>query len=170
MATSFDKTMSMTNLLYTFLFTLLFVPLTGQSLTSSLVSSHGGSFHQNNVVLTYSLGEVMTEGYATTSKLTQGFLQGQLSFTPIFESPDQQMRFKIYPNPFAEKITFEKDTDRSLLIQLYNLQGQIIRSIEADTPQMEIDLSGIPSQLFVAEISNVKTGRIIKSYRIFKSE
>ena len=57
-----------------------------------------------------------------------------------------QVKVNVYPNPAREYLTFafEKDLDHSDLI-IYNLEGQVVRTIEVSGKEFTLQVSGLPS-------------------------
>jgi len=143
--------------------------LSAQSISTSQVASAGGVFAQNNVSLDWTLGEPMTERFGEATLLTQGFWQGMMTITPVYEAPDQSIKFSIYPNPFAQRFYVENESQQSLTLQLYDASGLLIRELISDAHTTDIDLAAFPSQMIMAKVSLTKSKEHLKTYRLLKS-
>jgi hypothetical protein len=91
-------------------------------------------------------------------------------FSAIYESPtstsETTSKFKIftYPNPTNEKCTVYlegmRDTDQ---IRVYSLtDGQLVKSLDAQNGNNEIDLDGLPSGSYFLSIRGFETTVVIK--------
>jgi len=70
---------------------------------------------------------------------------------------------KIYPNPSLDKITLETATEGHLSILNLNGQELIIRQITE--PKTQLDISILPSGVYIVRFTNnktVKVGKFIK--------
>jgi len=78
----------------------------GQVLAPSLVSSSGNTFSSGNVIMDFSLGEVVITTHLNSSNiLTQGFHQEILKVTTQVVNID--IKTKVFPNPTTSSLTIE---------------------------------------------------------------
>lgn len=72
---------------------------------------------------------------------------------------------QIFPNPFTDQTTFHFKDDQQRIIEIYNLSGQIVKSIFADKSSVEInreDLSdGLYTYRIISEKNSVETGKLV---------
>ena len=102
-----------------------------QSLTPQVIASDGEYFTGANGSVSWTLGEIMTETYGSANNfLTQGFQQPEsMSLTAtgnLFSTSD----IGIYPNPVSDHLTinFSDDFNGTTGINIYDMQGKLIRS------------------------------------------
>ena len=87
---------------------LLCLPLVGfgQVTSPSVVSSSGDSYSNGNIIMDYTLGEIVIETFSNNANiLTQGFHQGVLNVTTAVINLD--IKTKIYPNPTSNLLIIE---------------------------------------------------------------
>jgi hypothetical protein len=68
--------------------------------------------------------------------------------TTIFED------FKVYPNPFNEKVHIENHINQELLIKLYSISGQIITEKKSNESSVILPLSNLSSGVYFMQISS----------------
>lgn len=67
----------------------------------------------------------------------------------------------IYPNPFSDQFTIEKNTSQSFRIIIFNSLGIIVYSAEVEEEKVLIDLSEQPNGIYFVRVGNI-TKKIIK--------
>lgn len=122
----------------------LWISLSAQSCSPSLLSTCGGHIANSSAQLSYSLGEVITATYATPGNfLTQGFHQPQLTSTALHEWPPYLLA--VYPNPTSGVLHLEFSEGHDLRIKLYDLSGKLIHQKKCvQELKAELDLSLLP--------------------------
>lgn len=158
-----------THILFYFLF--LATYSYAQSLEQFVISSAGNfSNTSTGTTLSWSVGEPMisTES-SNTAILTQGFQQ------PIDVNPlsvdiklNQDIRLQVYPNPTSEQITFQKETDKTLKAELFNMLGKSIGHYSITQRQTNISLQHLPSATYLLRIQDLDQ-QIIKTFKIQKT-
>ena len=106
---------------------LLCLPFTGfgQVLAPSLVSSSGNTFSNGNVIMDFSLGEVViTTNLNSSNILTQGFHQEILKVTTQVVNID--IKTKVFPNPTTSSLTIELDKKISAELLVYDIKGRVV--------------------------------------------
>jgi uncharacterized repeat protein (TIGR01451 family) len=68
-------------------------------------------------------------------------------------------KFNIYPNPANTRLIIEQDEPSPHSAKIYNLLGHLILEITQLEPTTIIDMSGLPSGLYILEIRNRKSQR-----------
>jgi hypothetical protein len=68
---------------------------------------------------------------------------------------DESDLFKVYPNPFQDKVVFDMDTwgNRPALLQIFDLEGRIIASQPLNADSNSWKATGIASGMYVAKIA-----------------
>ncbi|WP_052599954.1 T9SS type A sorting domain-containing protein [Aureispira sp. CCB-QB1] len=158
-----------THILFYFLF--LATYSYAQSLEQFVISSAGNfSNTSTGTTLSWTVGEPMisTES-SNTAILTQGFQQ------PIDVNPlsvdiklNQDIRLQVYPNPTSEQITFQKETDKTLKAELFNMLGKSIGHYSITQRQTNISLQHLPSATYLLRIQDLDQ-QIIKTFKIQKT-
>jgi hypothetical protein len=75
--------------------------------------------------------------------------------------------FKIYPNPFSDKIYFENSRIYNYDLAVLNSVGQVVRQIQPDSNSQSIDLTELKAGIYFLRISAqgiTKTMKIIKKH------
>jgi hypothetical protein len=97
----------------------------GQVTTPSVVSSSGDSYSNGNVIMDYTLGEIVVETHAnSTTILTQGFHQGDLKVSTQVENIS--IKTKIYPNPTTNFLIIELEKNVNADILVYDINGKLV--------------------------------------------
>ena len=97
----------------------------GQVTSPSVVSSSGDSYSNGNIIMDYTLGEIVVETHTnSTTILTQGFHQGILKVNTSVENID--IKTKIYPNPTTNFIIIELEKNVNADILVYDINGKIV--------------------------------------------
>jgi hypothetical protein len=71
---------------------------------------------------------------------------------------------KFYPNPASTYINFEfqKDYDKTYVLQVYNFLGKKVVDINQVTPRSQIDVSGYNRGIYIYQLKD-QTGKVIES-------
>ena len=97
----------------------------GQVLAPSLVSSSGNTFSIGNIIMDFSLGEVViTTNLNSSNILTQGFHQEILKVTTQVVNID--IKTKVFPNPTTSSLTIELDKKISAELLVYDIKGRVV--------------------------------------------
>ncbi len=122
--------------LYFILFFLILVSASSKAQYSQLyvISSAGDTYSSNNLVLSWSVGELVVETLESDNIiLTQGFHQGLLNALSIQEADNSDIeKIEIYPNPASEFIYVKLNKEMFKVqelpdkIALYNNQGKLL--------------------------------------------
>jgi hypothetical protein len=110
-------------------FNFLLVVGYGQSISSSVIASGGGSSEAGGINLSWTIGELAVETFTTTNLvLTQGFQQGYYEITSVNDLLVKSIDLEIYPNPAIDFITIEiKNTEaKSIRLELYSIDGVLV--------------------------------------------
>ena len=77
------------------------------------------------------------------------------------------LSFKIYPNPFSDRINLENSRTENLNLTILNSLGQVVRQMKINTNNEIIDLSEQNEGIYLLRISDQKskmTTKIIKKH------
>jgi uncharacterized protein (TIGR02145 family) len=111
--------------------------------------------------------------YYDSSTVYRGFVSKKLAFSIrcINASPTKidggsyQENLKIYPNPAKKSITIE--TNEEAFIEIINIQGQVIKRINANDKAITIDISELTNGMYFMKAKTEK-GIVVKKF--IKSE
>jgi hypothetical protein len=153
------------SLIIFFLFTSII--LNGQSIILEVIGSAGDIItHNNKSSIHWCVGEIMSEKYENNFVLTQGLYQNLEVSTSIFETSNQYIAMEFFPNPTTNQLNYIIDNDIIIQIEIINLHGQIIKKYNSIQKEGVIDLSNIPSGLYILKIYDNHV--LIKLYKIQK--
>ena len=119
----------------------------GQMATPSVLASSGDSYSSGNVIMDFTLGEIVVETFQPTMAplplyniLTQGFHQGILKVTTSVENID--IKTKVYPNPTTNFLIVELEKNVKADILVYDINGKlVIKNKLNDENQKQFDFS-----------------------------
>lgn len=125
----------------------------GQSLSNEVIGSAGSFQTASDANLSWTLGEVMTDTYATGSnQLTQGFHQPTSSHSglPHFEDVSAH----VYPNPSSGIYYLElTNSPGDVEIQIVDIQGKLVQTTTLNAlGSNTIDLSTVESGLYILRL------------------
>ena len=128
--------------------------IAAQDLERTVVATAGETFAANNLILDWTLGEIMTETYTGTVVLTQGFHQPTLNTTSVEPSAAAFGDIQVYPNPTTGQLFIERESSELLQVRLFNAQGQTVLRAQMQTSFSTLDLSALPASLYVLQLSD----------------
>jgi hypothetical protein len=130
----------------------------GQSISNELISSSGDCFENSSGMIYWSIGECMTETYASGGTiLTQGFHQGEPGYWPGIDDDETGNLIKVYPNPFIDQIFIEpQDMDSDIKIVITNLLGSIVFETNLLPDENSIDGSMLTNGIYILKIIDNK--------------
>ena len=132
----------------------------------TIASAGGHSISNTGQSLHSTLGEVSGMVVTISSgSLTQGYQQLDLQVNPVFEWPDKDP-VVIYPNPTPASLRIETSPSGPIRIELRDLLGRLLFVQTSAVPQLDLDLSTLPSQTYLLSIirdQQIKQFKVIKS-------
>jgi hypothetical protein len=135
-----------------------------------LVSTAGNYFENEQVSISWSLGETVIETYtAGELTLTQGFQQPALSVSTLVENPDNDFQLIAFPNPTRGHVTISTDFlhAENLNYLIYDLQGRILSNKTLDGPHTGIAFDDFHPGTYFIRISNKEI--VLKVFKIIKN-
>lgn len=135
-----------------------------QSTELSLISTSGGVFENDNISLTFAVGEVVSETFSTNNLyLTQGFLQSYTAPTAVRnEAITNAFDINLYPNPASQFIYLEIEalndvTNSDYSATLLDINGKTMATIVIEGASTKIDISQYSSGSYFVRMN--KTGQ-----------
>jgi len=125
------------------------------SISQNVVAS-GGDTHQNTIgLVSFTVGETVTETVQNTTIITQGFHQTNLTITIVEENP--KFDITVYPNPTTDFFNISNKTPDTKL-QLVDISGQVL----LETYEDEIDLTDYAVGHYILVVSNTASTSVYK--------
>lgn len=167
--------MNKTILLTTLLLIAAVATVSAQSLERQVIASTGGYSEANGVSLSFTVGEPVIETAVSGSVvLTQGFQQPDDITTGINDKPSVTVNYTVFPNPTANTITIDLQSDKNVEVELalYDLGGQRISMLDRKTrvegtAQEEMDLTNLAAAQYILVLSDVN-GKPLKNFKVQK--
>jgi len=150
------------------LFAALFLISVGLG-AQQVISSGGGSFTQQNVQMSYTIGEPVTETFVAGEKvLTQGFHQTRLVVTSIETAEYLPFSISVFPNPTHNtlNIRLSNEPNSMLSYTIFDVNGKQIFCAESDRVENSFDVTGLAPGMYLLQIAVGKEYN--SSYRIVK--
>jgi len=93
-------------------------------------------------------------------------------YTKVYINNSDQMKINdwnknnlsIYPNPVKNILNIDSD-DTILGVKIYNMTGQELKNVKADSKNAKIDMEGIHSGVYIFK---VQTSKELKSFKVIK--
>jgi hypothetical protein len=125
----------------------------GQVTSPSVVSSSGDSYSNGNVIMDYTLGEIVVETHTnSTTILTQGFHQEILKITTEVVNID--IKTKVYPNPTTNFLIVELEKNVNADILVYDINGKIVIKDRLNNEQQkQLDFSFLKQGNYLLHIN-----------------
>ena len=141
----------MKNLINYLLLILLPLSLSAQNpeLSPEVVASAGDSFSSNNLLIEWTLGEIMTESFEGGLIWNQGFQQPIGNITSIDNPFSNLGPIKVYPNPASNSLFIEKEKAGKLRLSVRDIQGRIL--LEKLSVQLtdQVNISALPPGIYI---------------------
>ncbi len=144
----------------------------GQSISSSVIATAGGSSEAGGINLSWTMGELAIETFTTTNLiLTQGFQQGYYEITSIEDPLTKRIDLQIYPNPAIDiiNILIENQDSKSIRIELYSIDGKLVTNEQWENTgsPYQFQLNRFSSNQYILKVIDLDNG-ISNSFKIIK--
>ena len=150
------------------LISLFFAFFTGLQ-AQQVVASIGHYAENQQGSLSWTLGEsFITTLNSESHFLTQGFHQGTLTLTTIFERHQHLLNIKVFPNPSQDMLFLEVKCENvgSWHYELVSIEGQSIIKTKVSGTTTEISLQAITAGVYLLRIFSSE--ELIKVVKIVK--
>jgi hypothetical protein len=136
------------------------------SINSQVIAAAGNSGNTNTTVINYTLGEPVTDQYASnTVILSQGFQQPEGAGSVALEDVQNLMDLLIFPNPSSGEISIAFDTRKKLdlNIKLVDISGRVVRDLGdrvsvSGKETLHMDLTDLSSGVYFLRLLNPANG------------
>ena len=144
----------------------------GQSISSSVIATAGGSSEAGGINLSWTMGELAIETFTTTNLiLTQGFQQGYYEITSIEDPLTKLMDLQIYPNPAIDiiNILIENQDTKYIRLELYSIDGKLVTNEQWENTgsAYQFQLNRFSSNQYILKVIDLDNG-ISNSFKIIK--
>ena len=141
---------------YIFLPACLFLSIValGQQVSNSFINP-GYGFIQNEITLTYSIGDLFCGEVTDETLFLSGLIASNISENPneITESLKEQIL--LYPNPCHSTLYVKTELLNTILFQLISINGNIVKTGTLEENHI-IDISDIPDGIYIIHLSNLQ--------------
>ncbi|KPE51739.1 T9SS type A sorting domain-containing protein [Chryseobacterium indologenes] len=130
--------------------------------TGTDASGGGGS-------VSYSIGQTTYLYKGPGAQVIEGVQQAyEITTLSAGETATEQEGLLLYPNPFRDYlyIDFTSESYKNAEYQLFDAQGKLIRKDVILQPKSELNLSSLPSAMYIIRIN--QNGKHLKTFKIIK--
>jgi len=132
-----------------------------------LMSAAGASGESSNALLSWSVGECVSETFSQSSvKLTQGLLQANLGVVAFSNQLTSDLKISLYPNPSITHVILEASEFSGLTYELYSVSGSILDRKEVVSDKTQISFERLPAATYYIKVidgvSSYMTYKIVK--------
>lgn len=153
---------------FIYCFSLFLFPIAALYAQSAVLTT-GQDASAGNGSVSYSIGQTTYLNKGTPAQVMEGVQQGyEITTLTTQENPSGQKDILLYPNPFKDYLYIDFTTHhyKGSEYQLFDAQGKLIRKDAIQESKSELDLSALPSAMYIIRINqngeNIKTFKIIK--------
>ena len=150
-----------TKIILTSIMLFLMHVMLAQSLDLFVIASGGNFMSNQDVSLSATLGELMTETYSKTEIiLTQGFQQSRLEVDTRVTDRGSEWSIMVFPNPVTDelKIDFFGDYRGKISIELFDMKGRKIIHQSMDKSSLRdvytLGINNIERGIYILKITN----------------
>jgi hypothetical protein len=143
-----------------------------QQVSPEVIASAGDHFENDDISLSWTLGEPVISTLSGEYILTQGFHQDLYIITAIDEVDITEYNIQIFPNPTADYLTIEFNSLNTkieeVIIQLFDIKGGLIKEYKksGDPLSTRINLQSFERANYFLRIN---INGQIKNYKIVKT-
>ncbi len=153
--------------MYKFLFALLLTASYGYAQQGGVVAA--GSAETNDYKMTFVVGQPLSGGVNNTSlKVSQGLLQPSTTVLLSEEEVYDDQFVKVFPNPVNELLYFQFGRESSYSVQVYNLQGQLLKKFQYDQINSSLNFSTYSSGTYVLMVRDIINNKV-STFKVLKN-
>lgn len=141
-----------------------------QTITPNVIASAGGCFTTPDVLLSWTLGEPVTEtDVSSANYLTQGFEQPQTIIVTNVTSPvNGSGNVNAFPNPFTSVISLQNNNEgKTLNVELVDMDGKTVLQRTMTAPQEQFDLSSFSNGIYFLRVYDAEN-KLVQTLKINK--
>lgn len=135
----------------------------GQIESSQVLTASAGSGQViSGEKFNWTFGEPIIGTVGIQTFVFQGFQQLYSSPTPIFNNLPPEIEIVVFPNPFVASalLQIRAPYELDMRIRLWDFYGQLLHTYKSEGTELAftIDLTGMPSGVYLLEMADVNTG------------
>ena len=149
-----------------------FITVSNLNAQKTILTAGGDIISTNQGSVNYSVGQIAyTEVTGSTGYIIQGVQQPYRinEVNGIDEANNINLAVSVYPNPVNDFLILNMDNFpiNDCSYQLFDLNGNLLRSMEISDNEIRIDVRGLASNIFFLKV--IEGNREIKSFKIIKN-
>ncbi len=143
-----------------------------QQVSPDVISSGGDHFENEELSMSWTIGETVISTLESEYILTQGFHQDFFTITAIDEKELEDISINIFPNPTPDYLNIEWKTNtesiENISIQLLDGNGRLLteKSYKSSAETMMLNLQSFERAHYILRIIH---GKQIKTFKIIKT-
>ncbi len=143
--------------------TIMFCTILYGAKAQMILATAGDSFTNSEGVITWTIGEIITETFTNGSiVLTQGMQQKPHNVTETYVFSQPGVKVVISPNPAKYMITVNSNSNSTLHTSIYDMNSRIVISKKLKNNRENIDISNLKPGLYLVKISGTSHNSIHK--------
>lgn len=136
------------------MFTILFCTIVISAKSQMILASAGDNFTNSEGVITWTIGEVITETFTNGNfVLTQGMQQKPHNVTETYVFSESMVKVIISPNPAKYTLNIKNNSNTNLLASVYDMNSRIVISKKLTSNSENIDISNLKPGLYMVKIT-----------------
>lgn len=141
---------------------LLLCGLTATAAAQTAVVSGGGTASGSTYSVSYSVGQLAV-GSASSSNhsVREGVLQPITVQEVSIGTTAAETGIRVFPNPTTDGVTLQRPSVQSTTVQLYSLEGRLLREERWEGSEMQLNLASLPSGTYLLK-TDKQTFKITK--------
>lgn len=132
--------------------------------------SQSGSYHDSNISVDWSLGELVTETIESVNGLvilTQGMQQSPNDQTLNYPNNNESQSLIYYPNPVTKQVNITFDNKQYHKYLFIGVLGETVQQGILENTHNSLDIEKLASGIYFLKIFN-KENQIIQTIKIIK--
>src|SRR5438477_11769175 len=97
----------------------------------------------------------------TTAALPEFFPAGCYCPTCRTAALQKSKALSFYPNPAGDHITID-NAEKGESISIWDIMGNLVLNIQAKYSTFDVDLTKLPSGVYIVDVNGIKSGKLIK--------
>ena len=154
-------------------FTLVFLIVSfsgfSQTISKQVIGPNGANFNNGSNKLNYTTGEILVGSMTTEDgsiQLGNGYYPSLVLSTLTTETPEIQLRVKVFPNPFTETVFITHPTEQFFEVILTDVSGKQLFKTPHQKEQ-PLSLDNLTSGIYFFTVT-VKDSKQSYTYKIIK--
>ncbi|MCW3807590.1 T9SS type A sorting domain-containing protein [Plebeiibacterium marinum] len=127
----------------------------------ALMSASGGHVENSNFMISFSIGEIITNTYSSeNTELTQGLHQPNLIPTSAKNLKLSELEISVYPNPIIDYVSIYNNETQCSSYKLFTTQGKFILENTLNKTISKVDLSQLNKGSYLLVFYNINNNKL----------